>query len=98
LVPDDHGNVAVAVHGEVDMSTADQLWAALVEALTRWPGTVTVDLAQVTFLDSQGIRALIRVNNGCDFDASRLRVRSPQPQVRKVLELTGLTTILHIDG
>jgi anti-anti-sigma factor len=97
LLPDDNGRVVVAVQGEVDAATADRLWAGLLEALTTWPGTVTVDLAQVTFLDSQGIKVLIRPSTMCEFDATRLIIRSPQPQVRRVFEVMGLATVLRIE-
>ena len=97
LTPDEDGNVVVAPRGEIDMDTADQVWAALIEALTAWTGQVVVDFAGVSFLDSQGIATLLRVHQDCDFDAGRLTLRSPQPQARKVFELTGLDTILRID-
>jgi anti-sigma B factor antagonist len=97
VTPDEDGNVVVAAHGEVDIATADQLWAALIEALTAWTGQVVVDFAGVNFLDSQGIATLLRVHKDCDFDPGRLTVRSPQTQARRVFELTGLDRILRID-
>jgi anti-anti-sigma factor len=97
LRPDEDGNVVVSLQGEIDISSADQVWAALVEALTAWTGNVVVDFAEVSFLDSQGINTLLRVHKDCDFDAGRLSVRAPQPQARKVLEMTGLDTILRIE-
>ena len=97
VTTDEDGNTVIAVKGEIDMSNADQVWAALIEALATWTGSVVVDFAEVGFLDSQGINALLRVHKDCDFDAGRLSVRSPQPQVRKVLELTGLDMVLRIE-
>jgi anti-anti-sigma factor len=97
LTPDEDGNVVVALHGEIDMDTADQVWAAMIEALTAWTGQVVVDFTGVSFLDSQGIATLLRVHKDCDFDPGRLTVRSLQAQPRKVFELTGLDTILRIE-
>ena len=97
LSPDENGNVVVAAHGEIDIATADQLWAALTEALTAWTGEVVVDFADVSFLDSQGIATLLRVHKDCDFEPGRLTVRSPQLQARRVFELTGLDKILRIE-
>jgi anti-anti-sigma factor len=97
LRPDEDGTVVVSLQGEIDISNADQVWAALVEALTAWTGDVVVDFAEVSFLDSQGVNALLRVHKDCDFDAGRLSIRSPQPHARAVLEMTGLDTILRID-
>jgi anti-sigma B factor antagonist len=95
--PDGEGNVVVALHGEIDVATADQLREALVEALTVWSGQVVIDLAGVSFIDSQGLGILIRVRKDCDSDPKRLTIRSPQPQTRKIFELTGLDTILGIE-
>ncbi len=97
LTPDENGNVVVGARGEIDIATADQLWAALVEALTAWTGQVVVDFAEVTFLDSQGVATLLRVHKDCDFDPGRLIVRSPRPQARRVFEQTGLDSILRIE-
>src|SRR5437764_2040633 len=89
LTPDDEGNVVVTLSGEIDLFSADQVWAALVEALTAWTGQVVVDFSGVSFLDSPGLHALLRVHTDCDFDAGRLTRRSPQPQARKVFEMTS---------
>ena len=97
LAHDDGGNVVVAVRGEIDIANADQVQAALVEALTASAGEVVADFAGVSFLDSQCIAALIRVHTGCDHDSRRLTIRSPQPLARKVFELAGLDQILRIE-
>jgi len=97
LTPDENGNVTVALCGEIDIDTADEVWAALIEALTAWTGQVVVDLAGVSFVDSQGIAAFIRVYRDCSLDAVRLTIRSPQAQVRTVFELTSLDQIFRIE-
>jgi anti-sigma B factor antagonist len=61
-------------------------------------GMVVLDLAGVTFIDSQGIRALLHA-----YQASRshrvhgMVIRSPRRQVSKVLEMTGLSERLTIE-
>lgn len=47
----------VVLDGEIDMATAGQLTAALREPLAVG-GPVVVDLSQVTFIDSTGLRTL----------------------------------------
>jgi len=97
VTADADGGALVAVTGEVDVATADQVWAAVIEAMTTWTGDVVVDLSGVTFLDSQGIRALIRAHKDCGVDAARLSLRSPSSQVREVFEITGLDRVLQIE-
>jgi anti-anti-sigma factor len=77
--------VVVTVSGEVDMSTAD----AMFRAATR-DGTpaATLDLRAVTFFDSAAIHALIQL---AERYGNRLEVL-PSAQVRRVLEISGLST------
>ena len=73
----------VVVSGEVDMATAD----AMYQAATRAPAErLTLDLRKVTFFDSAAIHALIKITQR---HASGLAV-VPSPQVRRVLEISGL--------
>jgi anti-anti-sigma factor len=97
LAHDDGGNVVVSVRGEIDIANADQVQAALVEALTTSTGQVVADFAGVSFLDSQCMAALIRVHKRCDPDSRRLTIRSPQSHARRVFELTGLDQVLRIE-
>jgi anti-sigma B factor antagonist len=90
------GGVVVAITGEVDMETAPAARQSIVEALASHDGRVVVDLAGVTFIDSQGINALLRVYRDSDVDG-RLVIRSPQPQARKVFEITGLDKVIPIE-
>lgn len=75
--------MTVRVTGEVDMSTA----AAMFDAVAR-PGArgATLDLTGVTFFDSAAIHALVRLAERYPADFT---VR-PSPQVRRVLEISGL--------
>jgi anti-anti-sigma factor len=77
--------VVVTVRGEVDMSTAD----AMLRAATREDvAAATLDLRAVTFFDSAAIHALVRI---AERYGARLEVH-PSPQVRRVLEISGLAT------
>jgi anti-anti-sigma factor len=84
-------HVVVAVAGEVDMATAPELRTCL-DALE---GRVVVDLAEVTFLDSSGMGALVVARKRLLDLGGDLVVRAPQPHVRHVLEVTGLTELLE---
>ena len=97
LVTDEDGNAVVIVHGEIDLYTAPRLLAALLEACAEHDGRVVVDMADVSFMDSQGVKVLLQAHEACDVDLARLVVRSPQPQTRQVLELTGIATILRLE-
>jgi anti-sigma B factor antagonist len=82
----------VALTGELDMLTAK----GLPEELTAIAGsTVVVDLADLTFMDSMGIAALITARNKIREDGDDdLVVSRPLRNVRRVLEITGLSELI----
>jgi anti-anti-sigma factor len=77
--------VVVTVSGEVDMSTADAMFRA---ATKDNASAATLDLRAVTFFDSAAIHALIQL---AERYGPRLEVHSSH-QVRRVLEISGLST------
>jgi anti-anti-sigma factor len=77
--------VVVTVTGEVDMSTADAMFRAATKDNTT---AATLDLRAVTFFDSAAIHALIRL---AERYGARLDVH-PSSQVKRVLEISGLST------
>ena len=91
----DEGVTFLAVTEDVDVATADELREAGRAALTNACGTLRIDLAEMTFLDSTGIGALISIRNHAD--RATLILENPPPQVRKILEITGLTDLFTIE-
>lgn len=75
--------VTVLVTGEVDMATADTMFRT---ATLDGARQATIDLRAVTFFDSAAIHALIRL---AERYRGALQVL-PSPQVRRVLEISGL--------
>jgi len=91
------GEVVLSVFGELDMTTAPLLLETVGIALDG-EGTVVLDLAGMTFIDSQGIKVLVEANKRAQLDrVRRVVLRSPQPQARKVLEMTGLAKLLTVE-
>jgi anti-anti-sigma factor len=76
--------VTVVVTGEVDMSTAGDMISAATRDSAR---AATLDLRGVTFFDSAAIHALIRL---AERYPDTLEVL-PSPQVRRVLDISGLS-------
>jgi anti-sigma B factor antagonist len=82
------GAVEIAVDGELDLSVADQLQQAIDG---DGSGAALIDLAGCTFIDSTGIAVVLRARRLRDEDGGRIVLHSPSEQVRRVLEITGLT-------
>ncbi len=81
--------ITVTLPGEIDLTNAGQVHAALTRAL-RGGTAVVADAAGTTFCDCAGVRALIRAHRQAAAAGTQLRVASAtSPGVRRILELTG---------
>ena len=81
----------IRVRGELDMSTAPELSAALIRAGEGGSGEITLDMSGVTFLDSSAIGALIAAGQELNAGGRTLRIGPRSAIVSRVLEITGLT-------
>jgi anti-sigma B factor antagonist len=91
------GVAFVHAQGEIDLANADNLRALGEDAISDFVGTIRIDLAQITFMDSSGLAALIAIRNAA-LDAGRVLIlERPAKQVRRVLEVTGLDTAFRIE-
>lgn len=82
--------VTVTVIGEVDASTDSLLLAALAPDSGR---PFVIDLARTTFMDSTGVRALLKAQQQGVTIAS---VRNIPPNVRRVVDVLGLGAVLPL--
>ncbi|MFJ4628279.1 STAS domain-containing protein [Streptomyces sp. NPDC088847] len=95
-VPD--GRIAVTtVTGELDVRSAPAVYRRALEALTRCP-LVVVDLSGVTFCDSSGFNALLRLRRRAEEAGTRLALAAPPGQVARLLALTGADTVFPVYG
>ena len=89
-------SLTLAVTGEVDMSNAAELEAALDDALGAAGPRLIVDLAGLEFIDSTGLRSLVRFHQS-EESATAIVYRNAHGQVAEVLEVTGLRSVLELD-
>ena len=75
--------------GELDLAAVDSLEAALSPLETEF-GKVVIDLRQVEFLDSTGLRVILSADARSRSDGFKLAVINGPEQVRHVLALTGM--------
>jgi anti-sigma B factor antagonist len=84
--------------GEIDIQTSPLLADKLRSVLDQGFSSVVVDLGAVTFLDSTGLSVLVTGLKQCRAAGGDFRLTDPQPNVRRVLEITGLTDIFGLGG
>ena len=91
---DPDGQPVITVAGDLDIASVEGLRAAVDAAMAKRPEELTFDLAALRFMDSAGIAVLL----GAAGSVPTVRLRNPTRAVRRVVELTGLTQILEIEG
>jgi len=87
----DGAEATVTVQGEIDVTTAAALSGHLGAVAARNPQRLVIDLAGAGFLDSAGLQAFAQVRRKLPEDCPVI-VRSAQPRLRQVFEITGLGT------
>jgi anti-sigma B factor antagonist len=90
---DQAGTRIVTVSGELDISNAASLEATVASITAEHPDRLIFDLSGLRFMDSAGIAVLI----GAAGKVNAVQLRDPSPIVRRVIELTGLSSVLRIE-
>ena len=84
----------IKVSGELDAMTSDQLRELATGARTQPTHGIIFDLADMTFIDSSGIRVILDTTQHSD--GIRSAVASLSPRVERLFARLGLTTRLAI--
>jgi anti-sigma B factor antagonist len=92
--PDWPGALIVA-RGELDVQSVADLRARLNEAIDAGNKKVVIDLAQVSFIDSLSLSALVAARRRIG-DHGRLAVVAVHEYVRLILQATGLEQVLDV--
>ena len=86
--------VTVALVGEVDISNEAALGTALAEVVGMKPRRITIDLAEVSYLNSSGVRCLLNAARHAAVHGSEMVVCRPSGIVLRVLEICGVDRLL----
>ncbi|MBA3747658.1 MAG: STAS domain-containing protein [Solirubrobacterales bacterium] len=82
--------------GELDIATTPALEQAI-ETATSEPGaSVVLDLRELTFMDSTGLRTLAQTNARAEADGFSLAIVRGPRQIERVLEISGLGALLPL--
>jgi anti-anti-sigma factor len=94
-VTDQPGWAIVQPAGEIDLATVSQLEEAL-EASISGDSNVALDLTEVTFMDSTGLRAVLAVNETMTAGGRRLALIVAAGPVDRLLDISGVGQTLEI--
>jgi anti-sigma B factor antagonist len=85
------GVPVVTASTDIDVTTADQLRLALLEAVGRGHTTIVVDMTTTRFCDSSGLRVLVQAHKRALEEGGELRLVMPtQGAVFRIFTLTSL--------
>ena len=93
LVVDEAGECALHVSGEVDLSNAAMLRQAIETFLESAPPRLVLDVHDLTFMDSSGLAVMLQAAAKVD----AVVVRHPRNIIRRLIETTGVTSVVQIE-
>jgi anti-anti-sigma factor len=82
------------VQGRVDTLTATQLLKAFQEASPQ-TDSIELDVEKMPYISSAGLRVLLIMLKSVE-DASRFKIFHVQPDVEKILKMTGFDRLLSM--
>jgi anti-anti-sigma factor len=92
-----NGEQVVRVDGELDIATAPELESALLRARPRGE-RVILDLAELRFMDSTGLRVLLRATKAAKDGRWELFLRNVPHNVRRLFALSGVQDAVPPDA
>lgn len=84
------GSTTVNARGELDIATAEQAFAYLRDVMDSKAGTLTVNLAGLTFCDAAGLGVLARLAAHARLRGRELRLTAARPSLLRIMRITGM--------
>ena len=85
----------IALYGELDMATLPILEEHLVQVEADGAAAIVIDLVELTFIDSVGLRAFLSARERAEANSRKLVVLGTKPELRRVFELAGVESLLE---
>jgi anti-sigma B factor antagonist len=92
----DGSTIRLALGGELDIASARQVEQELERIEQQGPATVILDLRQLTFMDSTGLRILVAADGRAREQGRRLVVVRGPEAVQRIFHMTRIDERLEI--
>jgi anti-sigma B factor antagonist len=86
----------MTVTGRIDSNTAPEFEEALKELVGGGQHNLVLDLGDVGFLSSAGLRGMVSLLKACKNGGGTLVLAKPSPRVVEVMQLAGLTALFNV--
>ena len=96
-ISDRDGRAVVVIRGELDLATAPDLDAAIKSRLDDGQDVV-VDLRELDFMDSTGLRVLVAAHGRVEGTEQRFLIVRPLPgaSIERILAVAGVERVLYL--
>ena len=91
------GVATLRLRGELDLASARQLEGSFAAIDEQGPSRVTIDLGELAFIDSSGLRALLLADARAGERGYELVLLPGQEPVQRVFEMTGALNVLRFE-
>ncbi len=81
---------SIVVRGELDMLTAPQLASVLDDTISKDARLIIVRLEHVSFIDSSGLRVLLKAADQLAASGGQLFLEGATPVVERMLKVSGI--------
>jgi anti-anti-sigma factor len=89
--------VRVAPVGDLDLAATGELEATCRELLASGVDHLVVDLGNVTFIDSRGLRAIIQLHAAAQLEGWTFALLPGSAEVQRIFEVTGTRELLPFE-
>jgi anti-sigma B factor antagonist len=90
------GAYVVTLNGEINGQTYPVLESKLDQLLEEHPALIVLDMADVTYMSSSGIRVILKTKKTLSANAGKLVFMNLQPQIRKVFEIINALPSMRV--
>lgn len=94
---DADGTIVIRLAGELDLAGTPALAHELHAAFEASPDAITLDLSDLTFVDSIGVQAIVVGGEQARSQGCQLSVRSPCRPVLRTLQLSCIDQLIPIE-
>jgi stage II sporulation protein AA (anti-sigma F factor antagonist) len=87
----DGNRVVLSLVGELDLATSELVAHALSDIKRDPPERLLLDLSELSFMDSSGLRVILALNRRCrKAGMPRLEIAPGPPAIQRVFDITGV--------
>jgi len=86
----------ISIVGSLDALSAPEAIQFMLDQVEAGCNHLILDLSQVDFMSSAGLRALLVVLKECRYQGGDLRLVGPNPAIANILKITGFIGVMQV--